>query len=283
MSTSIESFLKDFHKKHPGCTPAAFSNGFTIDGLTSYDMATSLLPANSKVAETVLDLACGDGVLLQKISQFKNESLTLIGVDMSVGELDAARKRLGPSSTIKLFEVRAQSLPVPDCSVDHVLCHMAFMLMDEIEQVVSEIHRVLKPGGTFSAVVGGNYVKTPVMDAFLHLLDEALKEESKSWLSSLGDKRTRSEDGLRSLFEGGRFVQPITVQDFSIYFDEQPTDLMDFFMLMYEVGLLSPSRQIRLANDLLGKLESMTNAGGKINHSMGMRQIVCSKAGAIHG
>ncbi|HEY8270200.1 MAG TPA: class I SAM-dependent methyltransferase [Pseudobdellovibrionaceae bacterium] len=276
MNTSIETFLQDFHKKHPGCTPAAFSNGFTKDHKTSYDMVASVLAPSSENQAIVLDLACGDGVLLQRISTAGYKNLNLIGVDMSVGELEAARTRLS-SAKVKLLEAKAQSLPLPDNSVDFVLCHMAFMLMDGIENVVSEIHRVLKPGGTFSAVVGGKYEKAPAMDAFLQLLDEALKEESQSWLSNLGDKRTRSEDGLRSLFTKDRFVQSGTVQDFSIRFHDRPENLMDFFMLMYDVAALSPARQVKLGGDLLLKLESLSDEMGKMHHSMGLRQIIFCK------
>lgn len=277
MRTSIEAFLRDFHKKHPGCTPAAFSNGFTKESLTSYDIVSSVLSEKCEAHTTILDLACGDGLLLQKISNSQRGNLILLGIDMSVGELDAAQVRLG-SSTIRLIEARAQSLPIPSGSVDHVLCHMAFMLMDEIEQIVSEIHRVLKPGGTFSAVVGGDYMETPAMKSFLTLLDNALHEEGASWLKNLGDKRTRSEDGLRFLFAGNRFVQPGLIKNFTIEFNDKPENLMNFFMLMYDVALLSPNRQTGLGDALLNKLRELTTADGKMTHSMGLRHISFEKS-----
>lgn len=151
--------------------------------------------------------------------------------------------------------------------------------MDNLDQVVSEIHRILKPGGTFSAVIGGEYVETPAMNIFLPLLDEALKSEGLSWLSGLGDKRTRNREGLHFLFAGNNFVQPIKILDFSIHFKEKPVDLMSFFMLMYDVGLLSPERQIQLGNHLLIKLETLTDQNEKMSHSMGMRQVFCQKTG----
>lgn len=276
MNTAIEMFLQDFHKKHPGCTPAAFSNGFTKDHKTSYDMVASVLASARKTPATVLDLACGDGVLIQRISTDGYQNFDLIGVDMSMGELEAARKRLN-SSKIQLLEAKAQSLPLPSNSVNFVLCHMAFMLMDGIENVVSEVHRVLKPGGIFSAVVGGNYEKAPAMEVFLQLLDEALKEEGQTWLINLGDKRTRSESGLRSLFTNERFVQPSIVKDFLIHFHEHPISMMDFFMLMYDVAVLSTARQVQLGKDFLAKLQSLTDEAGKIHHFIGLRQIVVCK------
>jgi ubiquinone/menaquinone biosynthesis C-methylase UbiE len=49
------------------------------------------------------------------------------GVDMSPGELRAARARLGEA--VPLVEARAQALPFADGSFDLVTCHLAFMLM----------------------------------------------------------------------------------------------------------------------------------------------------------
>ncbi len=274
-TSSIEDFLKSFHRKYPGCTPASFSNGKTQNHQTSYDVVVSVLPDNEDIV--VLDLACGDGVLLHQISSSGLKQQNLIGVDMSRGELEAAHKRLG-TSPVQFLEGRAQKIPLGRNSVDFVLCHMAFMLMDEIEQVVSEIHRVLKPGGTFSAVVGGGYKETPAMKSFLTLLDEALREEGVSWLKNLGDKRTRSEDGLRSLFAGHRFVQPGLIKDFTIEFNDKPENLMNFFMLMYDVALLSPNRQTILGDALLNKLRELATADGKMTHSMGLRHISFEKS-----
>lgn len=276
--TTIETFLQNFHKKHPGCTPASFSNGFTQEGMTSYDVALSVVTTKPEVPITVADLACGDGVLLQKLANRNLGSISLIGIDMSAGELEAARARLG-KLPVKLIEAKAQEIPLPDQSVDFVLCHMAFMLMDNVEEVVSEISRILKNDGVFCAIVGGKHEKTPAMEAFLSLLDEALKDENKSWLSNLGDRRTRSEEGLRSLFSSSQFFQPIKIHDFTIQFHEKPADLMDFFMLMYDVGTLSPQRESSLGKALAEKLNLLTNESGKMTHSMGLRQVICKKAG----
>lgn len=57
----------------------------------------------------------------------------------------------------------------------------------------------------------------------------------------LGDPRTRSEAGLKSLFYPEHFTE-IQIHDFKIDFHEKPEDLISFFMLMYGVGLLSANR-----------------------------------------
>jgi ubiquinone/menaquinone biosynthesis C-methylase UbiE len=275
MSSSIEKFLQDFHKKHPGCTPAAFSQGSILEGLNSYDCLSNLLPSTGEIS-TVIDLACGDGTLLKNILNRKIPNLKLIGVDMSDGELEVAKSQIS-LSPVTFIEANAQSLPLADESADFVFCHMAFMLMDNVEQVVREIHRCLKPGGIFSAVIGGKFERSLIYDRFLDLLDEALKEENKKWLSQLGDQRTRSAEGLNSLFTTPSFAKP-KIEEFKLKFYEPPTNLMNFFMLMYDVGLLSENRQKKLFSDLLAALQAFVDKDGRMEHFMWLRQITCRRS-----
>lgn len=271
---TIETFLKDFHKKNPSCTPVAFAHGLTSEKLNSYDFLVSIMSEKDKHA-SVIDLACGDGTLSKKIIDRLGSDVNITGVDMSVGELDVARKNLEGYS-VKFFEANAQNIPVQNSGADFIFCHMAFMLMDNIEQVVAEIHRCLKPEGIFSAVVGGKYEPNPNYDIFLNLLDKALKNENKKWLSDLGDPRTRSHDGLISLFDNQKFSN-IAIKDFKIIFNERPVDLMNFFMKIYDVGLLSEDAQQQLYIDLLQSLNAIRNEDGRIEHFMWLRQTTCKR------
>lgn len=272
MSSSREKFLQEFHQKNPGCTPAAFSNAYISEGSNSYDCLSNLL-STAGAPLRIVDLACGDGTLLKNILDRNELNLELIGIDMSSGELEVARNRLA-QYPVTIVEANAQALPLAEASVDFIFCHMALMLMDNIEQVVKEIHRCLKPNGVFSAVVGGKFERSAIYDLFLQLLGQALLEENKKWLSNLGDARTRSEDGLRSLFDEQNFAD-LEVKELKLQFYERPADLMNFFMLMYDVGLLSEQRKAKLFTDLLQALNSMCDESGRIKHFMWVRQVTC--------
>lgn len=267
--SSSESFLKNFHLENPGCTPACFSSGQS-DGQDSYSFLSSILK-DSDAGKTVVDLACGDGTLIKQIRSRGFQDLKVVGIDMSPGELDLAKKMLNDSN-IELIEGRAQSLPLADNSVDFILCHMALMLMDELDLVISEIHRCLKPNGIFSAVIGGKSEISPIFKSFLGLLKPALAEENKTFLFNLGDARTRSEDGLRSIFSEDSFL-PAQVEDLKISFSAIPSESLDFFMLMYDVALLSKARRDQLSSDLLKVLEGHVDANGMVNHYIWLRQI----------
>lgn len=135
-------------------------------------------------SERVLDLACGDGTLLAQLGP------QAVGLDFSREELAAA---LSP----RVVQGRAQALPFATASFDACTCHLAFMLFDDIEQVVAELARVLVPGGRFLALLGGG--PTAIGDDAFHRFLALLGRPASP---RLGDPRARSEQGWQSLFPG---------------------------------------------------------------------------------
>lgn len=144
--TELEDRVLAVHAARPGFT----SRGFARSG--TYDRLAAAVPAGARV----LDLACGDGVLLSRIPG-------AIGLDLSPDELALAR---GP-----VVRARAQALPFADGSFDVVTCHLALMLFDDLERVLQELERVLVPGGSVLAVIGGGPVADPIDDLFPVFLD----------------------------------------------------------------------------------------------------------------
>jgi len=92
---------------------------------------------------------------------------------------------------------RAQALPFAGGAFDAVVCHLAFMLFDDVPRVVAELHRVLAPGGAFHALLGGG----PIADgddafhAFARLMPRT---------PGLGDPRASRPAGWRVLFDRSR-------------------------------------------------------------------------------
>lgn len=171
-----ERFLRAFHARRPGVTARALARG------DSYDRLAALVPA----AARVLDLACGDGALLERLGE------RAVGIDVALEELALARHRVA--------QARAQELPLPGAAFDACTCHLAFMLFDEPERVVAELARVLAPGGAFLAVLGGGPVDGGEPDAFHRFL--AILGRRPRAVPRLGDARTRTEAGWRALFAG---------------------------------------------------------------------------------
>lgn len=169
---SSEAFLRRFHAAHAGITSRVLARG------GSYERLAARVPAGARV----LELACGDGYLLERLPA------GAVGLDVSREELALARR--------PVVQGRAQALPFADAAFDAVVCHLAFMLMDDAARVAAEIDRVLVPGGAFHAALGGGPTADGA-DAFHRFLALARPSGPR-----LGDPRAKSEAGWRELFGG---------------------------------------------------------------------------------
>jgi SAM-dependent methyltransferase len=93
-------------------------------------------------AERALDVGCGDGRLTAELSALK-----LCAVDVSAVALERARQRLG--SDADLIEIEPdQPLPLEDARFDLVLCAETLEHVRDVQLLLSEIRRVLRPGGS---------------------------------------------------------------------------------------------------------------------------------------
>ena len=154
--TRTEAYLSTFHDANPGVTSRAFEALPVTCGERAFSSTDasliSMLPDADATADaqplTVLDLACGDGHLLALLhASHPDGHLALIGVDLSAGELAAARARLGEGAA--LYRCKAQQLPLASGSVDGVFSHLALRLLGDADGVVRKVRRLLKPGGLF--------------------------------------------------------------------------------------------------------------------------------------
>ncbi|NNC07971.1 class I SAM-dependent methyltransferase [Corallococcus exiguus] len=272
MPSPSESYLLDFHARLAGVTSRWFGHApVQRDEETApstYALLEAVVPLDARPL-AVLDLACGDGYLLELLARRNQSGLSLMGLDMSEHELVAARARLNDAAT--LFQGRAQSLPFGDASVDVVLSHLALMLMDDVETVLAELRRVLKPGGRVSIVVGGDLVPGNALEVFAGLMKSAVAVPP----TRLGDPRARSSDGLRELFAGG-FVD-VTVQSLSVLGDGAPSEVWESLLTTYDADRLSPAAQALLKASFLQAVEPLRRSDGSIPLRWGMRQLTATR------
>ena len=100
--------------------------------------------------ETVLDHACGAGMDLLLAARRVGPQGRAIGVDMTSGMLERARRAAiesGLADRVQLHEGLYEALPIPTASVDVVLSNGVLNLAPNKRVVMLEIARVLRPGG----------------------------------------------------------------------------------------------------------------------------------------
>ena len=101
--------------------------------------------------DAALDLCCGTGAALQHLARLA-PSARLVGMDISQGMLDEARRRWTSSTSVELLQGDVLDPPPPlYAAFDLVTCYGAFGHIERRDETrfVSSVHRLLKPGGRF--------------------------------------------------------------------------------------------------------------------------------------
>ncbi len=101
----------------------------------------------------ILELGCGNGSMW--IDHAIPDGTELILTDFSEGMLDSARANVGGREGISFRQVDIQQIPYADESFDAVIANMMLYHVPDLAKALSEVRRVLKPGGRFYCATSG--------------------------------------------------------------------------------------------------------------------------------
>ncbi len=87
----------------------------------------------------VLEVGCGTGLILQRVTE---RTAHAVGIDLSAGMLGPAKAR-----GLRVVQAGAGSLPFRDASFDTVYSFKVLAHVQDIDQALSEMIRVTRPGG----------------------------------------------------------------------------------------------------------------------------------------
>jgi SAM-dependent methyltransferase len=104
---------------------------------------------------TVLDVGTGDGQIARVRAA---QGATVIGVDPTFAQITVASQRGGGPSYARSG---ANALPFASNSVDAVLACLVFEHIDDLDDAITEVARVLRPGGRFAFFLNHPLLQTP--------------------------------------------------------------------------------------------------------------------------
>ncbi|AXS82107.1 class I SAM-dependent methyltransferase [Marinobacter sp. Arc7-DN-1] len=113
--------------------------------------------AGIKADQRVLDIGAGTGIVALEVARKLGEQGEVVGIDLSDGMLATAKEKAekaGLAGTVRFLKMDAEALEFDANSFDSVLSLYALRHFPNPEKAVSEIHRVLKPGGKAVVAVG---------------------------------------------------------------------------------------------------------------------------------
>jgi SAM-dependent methyltransferase len=138
--------------------------------------------------QSVLDVACGTGVVAREVADRLDETGAVVGVDVNEAMLTIAR-RLRPGIEWRLGD--ASALPLADASFDAVLCQAALMFFPDRAQALREMARVAVVDGILAVQVWAALDAQPGYGPFVDVAARHAGPEAVDLLSScwaLGDR-----------------------------------------------------------------------------------------------
>jgi len=117
--------------------------------------------------KSVLDIATGTGDLA--IAMAKSKAEKIVGLDISEGMLEVGKKKIekqGLQHTIDMVLGDSENLPFNNNSFDAITVAFGIRNFENLEKGLSEILRVLKPGGIFVILETSVPTKTPYKQGY---------------------------------------------------------------------------------------------------------------------
>jgi malonyl-CoA O-methyltransferase len=139
--------------------------------------------------EVVLDLGCGTGHGAASLAA-RWPGARVLGLDASRGMLHEAQRR-GAKLRIEWLHAEAESLPLPDASVDCVFSNLALPWCEDVDAVFAEVARVLRPRGLFTFTTVGPDTLIELRGAF-RAADEGVHVHPFTDMHDIGDGLVRA-------------------------------------------------------------------------------------------
>lgn len=129
-----------------------------------------------------LDLGCGTGWAVCHIAQKLKYEGNFVGVDISEGMLNKARKKTNGYKNVSFIKLSTDELPFENESFDFVICTNSFHHYPNPQKTILEINRILKTNGLV-------YILDVTNDNFLsNLLDYYFRKTEKEHMRFYNSK-----------------------------------------------------------------------------------------------
>lgn len=157
--------------------------------------------ANIEAGQRILDIGCGTGTLVVKLKR-QYTAAQVVGLDPDAKALQRAHiKAARAGVSVELEQGFADELPYQNESFDRVFSSFMFHHLNtqERENMLREVLRVLKPGGSF------------------HLVDFTVADASHAFFDRLfrshAQMKDNSNERILELLSGTGFTNPVKVKE----------------------------------------------------------------------
>jgi ubiquinone/menaquinone biosynthesis C-methylase UbiE len=219
---------------------------YAIDRLQVFQRFADRLVAllNWSPGQRALDVGAGTGVIALRAAQQVGSQGQVIGVDCAWAMADQARTTTsGQWRNVSFAQMDAEFLGLPDKSFDLVVCAFSLFQFVDMGRALSEMHRVLKPGGQVGLSNWGPEFFTPVASMQRDLFREF------GLRPLLTNPVTFKHDQMRALMDAADLAEVELIQDHVELWFEKPEEIWEWnaamgpFPIMLEQQLTPDQRQ----------------------------------------
>ena len=150
----------------------------------------------------VLELACGTGALSGLLRQHLKDEIRLVSTDVSLDMLEIANRELGTVAGLELQVADAMDLPFPNDCFETVICQFGIMVFPNKRRGLTEMFRILKPGGRAYVSVWDDVVH----NEFINTANQTVQAlELSEPINILGGFSYTDIDEIKADFEAAGF------------------------------------------------------------------------------
>jgi ubiquinone/menaquinone biosynthesis C-methylase UbiE len=259
-TTEIESW------QIAGDSPAAYEE-YLVPGFFK-PWAEKLVHLSSPApGSTILDVACGTGIVARTAASNAGSDARVTGLDINQQMLNKASEMTEKSGLeIEWKQGDASDLPFEDDHFDHLFCQQAMQFFSDPQQVLKEMHRVLKPGGTLAL----NILRSIQHNSAYRILADELEEHAGETAGTMmrspfpdWDQKT-----IRNMVAEAGFRNIQVHLDIITMRYPSPEEFLRreaaSSPLADEIETMDPERRKKLVDDLKDSLEVYTDSRGVV-------------------
>jgi ubiquinone/menaquinone biosynthesis C-methylase UbiE len=167
--------------------------------------STLLTLAQLAPGERVLDVACGTGLVTFAAADAVGPGGRAVGTDLSDGMVAEAHTRARSRGLeIRFDRMDAEELAFPDASFDVALCALGLMYVPDPDKALTEMTRVVAPGGRVIVAVWGRRSHCGWAEVF-PIVDARVQSDVCPLFFALG-----TGDRLADVFRGAGLTDVVT-------------------------------------------------------------------------
>jgi ubiquinone/menaquinone biosynthesis C-methylase UbiE len=212
-----------------------------------------------------LDVGCGTGAFTQMVAKHCAPA-AITGIDPAPAQIEHARKHIS-APNIDFQVADAMSLPIADDAFDIVTSALVINFIPDRAKALSEMHRVLKPGGTVTAYLWNRDQSTdfsphaPMEQGLRKIGAEPMRPPLSPEAAPAGAQAALSKAGFADIVVT-TIEAPQTYRDFDDYWQAQT---VPFAPIGKSVAALSEDQREKLRETMRSILPAASD--GRISYS----------------